>query len=148
MSKFERLLEAGSTELPDCRCTAEMNLMAVVSVPGGDHYTAQTTNRCCVFRSLSYRRRNRRNRYSTPHFFTPPREAQPRAGSRRHHDPRPGSYRRSQCARIGLFICAAPFVLLFSGVVGSSHRNGLPQCICDLLWGARSEFFARAIYEA
>src|SRR5215831_1640275 len=25
MSKFERLLEAGSTELPDCRCTAEMH---------------------------------------------------------------------------------------------------------------------------
>ena len=31
MSKFERLLVAGSTELPDCRCTAEMNLMAIVS---------------------------------------------------------------------------------------------------------------------
>jgi len=30
MSKFERLLMAGSTELPDCRCTAEMNLMAIV----------------------------------------------------------------------------------------------------------------------
>jgi hypothetical protein len=29
MSKFERLLEAGSTELPDCRCAAEMNLMAM-----------------------------------------------------------------------------------------------------------------------
>jgi hypothetical protein len=28
MSKFERLLEAGSTELPDCRCAAER--------PGGD----------------------------------------------------------------------------------------------------------------
>jgi hypothetical protein len=25
MSKFERLLVAGSTELPDCRCTAEMH---------------------------------------------------------------------------------------------------------------------------
>jgi hypothetical protein len=36
MSKFERLLEAGSTELPDCHCTAEMNLVAVVSVPGDD----------------------------------------------------------------------------------------------------------------
>jgi hypothetical protein len=36
MSKFERLLVAGSTELPDCRCTAEMNLMAIVPVPGGD----------------------------------------------------------------------------------------------------------------
>jgi hypothetical protein len=30
------LLEAGSTELPDCRCTAEMHLMAIVPVPGGD----------------------------------------------------------------------------------------------------------------
>jgi hypothetical protein len=36
MSKFERLLEAGSTELPDCRCAAEMNLMAIVPVAGGD----------------------------------------------------------------------------------------------------------------
>jgi hypothetical protein len=36
MSKFERLLEAGSTESPDCRCGAEMNLMAIVPVPGGD----------------------------------------------------------------------------------------------------------------
>ena len=36
MSKFERLLEPGSTELPDCRCAAEMNLMAMVPVPGGD----------------------------------------------------------------------------------------------------------------
>jgi hypothetical protein len=36
MSKFERLLEPGSTELPDCRCAAEMNLMAIVPVPGGD----------------------------------------------------------------------------------------------------------------
>jgi hypothetical protein len=36
MSKFERLLEAGSTELPDCRCTAEMHLMAIVPVHGGD----------------------------------------------------------------------------------------------------------------
>ena len=36
MSKFERLLEPGSTELPDCRCDAEMNLMAIVPVPGGD----------------------------------------------------------------------------------------------------------------
>jgi hypothetical protein len=35
-SKFERLLEAGSTELPDCRCAAEMNLMAIVPVAGGD----------------------------------------------------------------------------------------------------------------
>jgi hypothetical protein len=36
MSKFERLLVAGSTELPDCRCTAEMHLVAVVAVPAGD----------------------------------------------------------------------------------------------------------------
>jgi hypothetical protein len=36
MSKFERLLVAGSTELPDCRCTAEMHLMAIVPVLGGD----------------------------------------------------------------------------------------------------------------
>ena len=36
MSKFERLLEAGSTELPDCRCTAEMNLMAIVPRADGD----------------------------------------------------------------------------------------------------------------
>jgi len=36
MSKFERLLEAGSTELPDCRCTAEMQLMAIVPVAGCD----------------------------------------------------------------------------------------------------------------
>ena len=35
MSKFERLLEAGSTELPDCRCGAEMNLVTVV-VSDGD----------------------------------------------------------------------------------------------------------------
>jgi hypothetical protein len=36
MSKFERLLEAGSTELPDCRCTAEMKLMAIVPRADGD----------------------------------------------------------------------------------------------------------------
>jgi hypothetical protein len=36
MSKFERLLEAGSTELPDCRCAAEMNLTAIVPMDGGD----------------------------------------------------------------------------------------------------------------
>ena len=36
MSKFERLLVAGSTELPDCRCAAEMHLTAIVPVPGGD----------------------------------------------------------------------------------------------------------------
>jgi hypothetical protein len=50
MSKFERLLEAGSTELPDCRCTAEMNLMAIVPVAGAtpkfasfDAYTVVTS---------------------------------------------------------------------------------------------------------
>ena len=36
MSKFERLLVAGSTELPDCRCAAEMHLTAIVPVLGGD----------------------------------------------------------------------------------------------------------------
>jgi len=36
MSKFERLLEAGSTELPDCRCSAEMSLMATLPMDGGD----------------------------------------------------------------------------------------------------------------
>jgi hypothetical protein len=36
MSKFERMLEAGSTEPPDCRCAAEMNLMAIVPMDGGD----------------------------------------------------------------------------------------------------------------
>jgi hypothetical protein len=36
MSKFERLLEPGSTELPDCRCAAQMSLMAIVPVAGGD----------------------------------------------------------------------------------------------------------------
>jgi hypothetical protein len=36
MSKIERLLEPGSTELPVCRCAAKMNLMAIVPVPGGD----------------------------------------------------------------------------------------------------------------
>jgi len=36
MSKFERLLEAGSTELPDCRCTAEMKLTATIPMDGGD----------------------------------------------------------------------------------------------------------------
>jgi hypothetical protein len=35
MSKFERLLEAGSTELPDCRCRAEMRLVDTVPVRGG-----------------------------------------------------------------------------------------------------------------
>ena len=36
MSKFERLLEAGSTELPDCRCAAEMHLIAISRAPGGE----------------------------------------------------------------------------------------------------------------
>jgi hypothetical protein len=36
MSKFERLLVEGSTELLDCRCTAEMHLVAVVAAPAGD----------------------------------------------------------------------------------------------------------------
>src|SRR5215831_14165873 len=36
MSKFERLLVADSTELPDCRCATEMHLTAIVPVPGGD----------------------------------------------------------------------------------------------------------------
>ncbi len=36
MSKFERLLEADSTDLPDCRCGAEMRLTAIVPVAGGD----------------------------------------------------------------------------------------------------------------
>jgi hypothetical protein len=35
MSKFERMLESGSTELPDCRCRAEMQLTGVVPVAGG-----------------------------------------------------------------------------------------------------------------
>src|SRR6516164_3224234 len=36
MSKFERLLVAGSTELSDGRCATEMHLMAILPVPGGD----------------------------------------------------------------------------------------------------------------
>jgi hypothetical protein len=36
MSKFERLLQADSTELPDCRCGAEMDLTAIVPVADGD----------------------------------------------------------------------------------------------------------------
>ena len=36
MSKFERMLGSGSTELPDCRYSAEMRLAAVVPLPGGD----------------------------------------------------------------------------------------------------------------
>ena len=44
MSKFERLLEAGSTELLNCRCAAEMNLMAIVPMAGDD--TEIRTFRC------------------------------------------------------------------------------------------------------
>jgi hypothetical protein len=36
MSKFERLLEAGSTELPNCHCATEMTLTAVVPMAAGD----------------------------------------------------------------------------------------------------------------
>jgi hypothetical protein len=36
MSKFERLLAAGSTEVPDCHCTAEMHLTAIAPLPDGD----------------------------------------------------------------------------------------------------------------
>jgi len=36
MSRLERVLVAGSTDLPDCRCSAEMRLIAVVPVPGDD----------------------------------------------------------------------------------------------------------------
>jgi hypothetical protein len=35
MSTFERVLVPGSTELPDCRCRVEMDLISVVPVPGG-----------------------------------------------------------------------------------------------------------------
>jgi hypothetical protein len=35
MSKFERVLAAGSTELPDCRCGVEMRLISIVPVPSG-----------------------------------------------------------------------------------------------------------------
>ena len=52
MSKFERLLEAGSTELPDCRCNAEMNLMAVVSVPGDEHRNSHLSMPKTVVTSL------------------------------------------------------------------------------------------------
>jgi DNA-directed RNA polymerase subunit RPC12/RpoP len=45
MSKFERLLEAGSTELPDCRCGAEMNLVTVVG-PASDDDTEIRIFRC------------------------------------------------------------------------------------------------------
>ena len=43
MSKFERLLQADSTELPDCRCGAEMNL---VDIPVSDGDTEIRTFRC------------------------------------------------------------------------------------------------------
>jgi hypothetical protein len=36
MSKFERVVVADSTASPDCRCSAEMDLIAIVSRPGGD----------------------------------------------------------------------------------------------------------------
>jgi hypothetical protein len=36
MSKFERVVVADSTASPDCRCSAEMDLIAIVSSPGGD----------------------------------------------------------------------------------------------------------------
>jgi hypothetical protein len=35
MSKFERVLAVDSTELPDCRCSVEMHLIATMPVPGG-----------------------------------------------------------------------------------------------------------------
>jgi hypothetical protein len=34
MSKFERVLAVGSTELPDCRCGVEMQLISIIPVPG------------------------------------------------------------------------------------------------------------------
>ena len=36
MSKFERVLAPASRDLPDCHCSAEMRLIAVVTVPDGD----------------------------------------------------------------------------------------------------------------
>jgi hypothetical protein len=35
MSKFERVLAVGSTELPDCRCGVEMRLISIRAVPDG-----------------------------------------------------------------------------------------------------------------
>jgi hypothetical protein len=32
MSKFERLLMPGSTELPECRCDSEMKIMKSVAI--------------------------------------------------------------------------------------------------------------------
>jgi hypothetical protein len=39
MSKFERVLAEGSTELPDCRCSVEMHLISVVPGPDGGSET-------------------------------------------------------------------------------------------------------------
>jgi DNA-directed RNA polymerase subunit M/transcription elongation factor TFIIS len=39
MSKIERLLIPGSTELPDCRCGQEMALAATQNNSGGDSET-------------------------------------------------------------------------------------------------------------
>jgi hypothetical protein len=36
MSKLDCVLVPGSTELPSCRCSAEMHLIDVVPVEGGD----------------------------------------------------------------------------------------------------------------
>jgi hypothetical protein len=36
MSKFERMLVAGSKELPDCRCSAEMHLIFILPEASGD----------------------------------------------------------------------------------------------------------------
>ena len=54
MSKFERLLVAGSTELPDCRCAAEMHLTAIVPVPGGDTEIRRRARLIVLFKFLGY----------------------------------------------------------------------------------------------
>jgi hypothetical protein len=36
MSRFKRVLAPPSSDLPDCRCGAEMPLIAVVTGPDGD----------------------------------------------------------------------------------------------------------------
>ena len=36
MSKLDRVLVPGSTEVPNCRCGTEMHLIAVVPVQGGE----------------------------------------------------------------------------------------------------------------
>ena len=36
MSKLDRVLVPGSTDVPNCRCSAEMHLIDVVPVEGGD----------------------------------------------------------------------------------------------------------------